>query len=131
MPSFVARRIRWAWLAGLGTALWMNRRDVVRWTRFASRSVSLRDELTFDTWWTEARVRAAITMDPVLRNDPDLDDVEVSDGRVTVRTSSASWPDAVTHINSLRKVKGVAEVACEPGALLGGIRVATDGTPVI
>ena len=131
LPSFVSRRVRWVWLAGVGTAVWMNRRDAARWWRFARRSIDRRDELDLHTWLTEARVRAAVTLDPVLRCDPGLDDVVVDDGNVTVRTASASWPDAATHLNGLRKVKGVANVWCEPGALLGGVRVTTDGVPVI
>jgi hypothetical protein len=131
IPSFVSRRLRWAWLAGGATVLWMNRRDAARWARFARRSIAGRDQLTLDSWLTEARVRAAITVDPVLRADPGLDDVVVDDGRVTVRTNSASWPDEATHLNGLRKVKGVADVSCEPGVLIGGVRVTADGVPVV
>ncbi|MDO8362645.1 MAG: hypothetical protein Q7V88_07095 [Actinomycetota bacterium] len=131
IPTFVSRRLRWVWLAGIGTTLWVNRRDVARWLRFARRSVAQRDKFDLQTWLTEARVRAAITVDPVLRCDPDLDDVVVEDGNVTIRTASMSWPDSVTHLNGVRKVKGVADVRCEPGELVGGTRVTSYGVPVI
>jgi hypothetical protein len=131
LPSFIARRVRWVWLAGVATSLWMNRRDVARWLRFGQRSIAQRDQLSFASWLTEARVRAAISIDPVLRCDPGLDDVVVEDGSVTLRTGSASWPDTVTHLNGLRKVKGVANIACEPGVLIGGVRIGTDGAPVL
>jgi hypothetical protein len=108
----------------------MNRRDAARWARFARRSVAERDQLTLQSWLTEARVRAAITIDPVLRADPGLEDVVVAGGKVTVRTTSMSWPDEATHLNGLRKVKGIADVSCEPGSLIGGVRVTADGFPV-
>jgi hypothetical protein len=111
--------------------MWMNRRDVARWGRFVRRSVADRDRFSLESWLTEARVRVAITSDPVLRCDPALDDVVVEEGNVTVMTSSASWPDAITHLNGLRKVKGVADVTAEPGALVGGVHVSIDGFPVV
>lgn len=114
MPAFIARRVRWVWFAGLATAVWMNRRDAARWLRFGARSIARRDQLDLQTWLTEARVRAAITTDPVLRCDPDLDDVEIANGKVTVRTGGVANWNAGTHLDALRRVKGVAHVACMP-----------------
>jgi len=114
LPSFIARRVRWIWVAGVATTVWMNRRDATRWLKFAARSVAQRDQLDLHSWATEARVRMAITTDPVLRCDPDLDDVVVNGGAVTVRTApSSKWEDG-PHLHALRKVKGVADVWCEP-----------------
>jgi hypothetical protein len=117
LPSFVARRVRVAWLAGAGTALWLNRRDVARWLRFVQRSVAARDEFDLHSWLVEARVRAAVTSDAVLRSDPSLSDVVVEDGTVTVHLA-ASGRDAIGRLNALRKVKGVADVWCVPNELV-------------
>ena len=114
VPSFVARRVRWAWLAAVSTALWVNRRDVLRWIVFLRRSLAQRGEITMSSWMTEARVRAAISRDPVLRADPALDDVEVDDGRVVLRSRLAAWPGSADHVARLGRVKGVAEVSCRP-----------------
>jgi hypothetical protein len=104
----------------------MNRRDVARWARFARRTAKRRDRGDLASWMTEARVRAAISLDPVLRRDPVLDDVVVADGRVEIHTASTTWPDIETHVNGLRKVKGVAEVRCEPGARIDGVHVSAN-----
>jgi hypothetical protein len=127
----VSRRVRWFWLAGLATSLWTNRRDVARWARFARRSSTRRDRGDLASWMTEARVRAAISLDPMLRRDPSLDDVVVEDGRVSIRTASATWPDVATHVNGLRKVKGVADVRCEPGRLIGDVPVPADDVATV
>ncbi|MEQ1701086.1 MAG: hypothetical protein ABMA25_13310 [Ilumatobacteraceae bacterium] len=114
IPPFIARRVRWVWFAGLTTAVWMNRRDAARWLRFGTRSVQQRDDFDMKSWLTEARLRAAVTADPVLRSDPDFDDIEVHEGEVTVRTAgTANW-DTGNHLDALRRVKGVAHVACRP-----------------
>lgn len=129
VPSFIARRIRWIWLAGVAGAVWMNRRDAARWWRFAARSVADRRRFDLSAWMTEARVRAAVTADPVLRADPDFDDVEVHQGEVTVRTAgTANW-DAGAHLDTLRKVKGVTQVSCQPGAHATSPTAATVTTP--
>jgi len=116
IPSFIARRFRWIWFTGVGTALWINRRDVARWGRFVGRSISNRDQLDLHSWMTEARVRAAITTDPVIRCDPDLDDVVVEGSNVTIHTNSHTG-DVAPHLDALRKVKGVAKVWCAPTSL--------------
>ncbi len=131
IPTFLSRRLRWVSLAGLASALWINRRDVARWLRFGRRSIRRGESLDLSAWMTEARVRAAVSLDPVLRADPSLDDIEVDDGNVTIRTRTTTWPDLATHMSGLRKVKGVADVRFEPGRLVGGTRLAADGTPVI
>ena len=114
MPSFVSRRLRWFWMAGIGTAAWMNRRDVARWARFGARSIAERDRFDLHEWLTEARVRAAITTDPVLRCDPRLDDVVVAQGKVIIRSRPVEAAHTDPHLDTLRKVKGVADVTWFP-----------------
>ena len=55
-------------------------------------------------------MRASVSSDPVLRHDPALHDVSVSDGVVTLLTNTVSWPDPFAQIVRLKKVKGISEV---------------------
>ena len=106
----VRRRTRPVWLAGLATAAWMNRKDIARWTEFVRRSVRQRRMLSLSDLLTEAKVRLALTADPVLRRDPALQDLAVHDGVVTLMTATPAWPDSAAHINRLKQVKGIADV---------------------
>jgi hypothetical protein len=98
------------WIAALASAAWMNRKDVVRWTDFLRRAFQQRDSRPLSEWITEAKVRMAVTSDPVLRRDPALKDVAVNDGVVTLLTSTAAWPDSGAHVRRLTRVKGVVDV---------------------
>ena len=101
IPRIVKRRIRPMWLAAVASAAWVNRKDVMRWTRvscvapYRQRQTRPLAELI-----TEAKVRAAVTSDPVLRRDPALKDLAVSDGVVTLMTNTAAWPDSAAHVES-------------------------------
>jgi hypothetical protein len=110
IPRVVSRRIRPMWIAALASGAWMNRKDVVRWTEFIRRAVQQRESRPLSEWITEAKVRMAVTSDPVLRRDPTLKDVAVNDGVVTLLTSTAAWPDSGAHVRRLTRVKGVADV---------------------
>jgi hypothetical protein len=97
-------------LAGLATAAWMNRKDIARWTEFAKRTVRQRRMLSVSDLITEAKVRLALTADPVLRRDPALKDLAVHDGVVTLMTNTSAWPDSTAHLTRLKQVKGIADV---------------------
>jgi len=97
-------------MAALVSAAWVNRRDLARWAEFARRAVLQRESKPMSEWVTEAKVRAAVTSDPVLRRDPSLKDVAVRDGVVTLLTSSPAWPSSNEHLRRLKRVKGVADV---------------------
>jgi len=110
IPRIVSRRIRPLWIAALASAAWVNRKDVIRWTEFLRRAVRQREARPLSEWITEAKVRAAVTSDPVLRRDPALKDLAVNDGVVTLMTNSQPWPDSAEHVRRLKRVKGVADV---------------------
>jgi len=104
------------WIAALASAAWVNRKDLGRWSDFLRRAVRQRQTRPLSELITEARVRAAVSSDPVLRRDPALDDVAVRDGVVTLLTHTSAWPDSAEHVKRLRRVKGIAEVNALPVA---------------
>jgi hypothetical protein len=106
----VKRRIRPMWLAALGSAAWVNRKDLARWTEFVRRAIQQRESRPLSEWITEAKVRMAVSSDPVLRRDPALKDVAVNDGKVTLLTNTPAWPNSDAHVQRLQRVKGVADV---------------------
>jgi hypothetical protein len=110
IPKVVKRRIRPLWLAALASAAWVNRKDVMRWTEFVRRAVGQRQTRPLSDLITEAKVRAAVTSDPVLRRDPALKDLAVRDGVVTLMTDSPAWPDSAAHVRRLTRIKGIDDV---------------------
>jgi hypothetical protein len=98
------------WLAALASAAWVNRKDVARWFEFLRRAVSQRQTRPLSDLITEAKVRAAVTSDPVLRRDPALKDLAVRDGVVTLMTNTAAWPDSGSHVRKLTRIKGIDDV---------------------
>ncbi len=98
------------WIAALASAAWVNRKDVVRWSEFLRRAVLQHQSRPLSEWITEAKVRVAVTSDPVLRRDPALKDVAVRNGVVTLLTSSTAWPNSGDHVRRLKRVKGIADV---------------------
>ena len=110
IPRIVKRRIRPMWLAAVASAAWVNRKDVMRWADFLRRAARQRQTRPLADWITEAKVRAAVTSDPVLRRDPALEDLAVSDGVVTLMTNTAAWPDSGAHVRRLTKIKGIDDV---------------------
>lgn len=115
IPRSVKRRFRPMWFAALASAAWANRHDLRRWANFLKRSLTERQSRSMADVLTEAKVRAAISMDPVLRRDASLQDVEVRDGAVTLYSDEASWPSSRNRFARLAKVKGVADVSAETG----------------
>jgi hypothetical protein len=116
IPRVISRRVRPLWIAALASAAWVNRKDVGRWAEFLRRAVTQRQTRPLSELITEARVRAAVTSDPVLRRDPALQDVAVRDGVVTLLTNTAAWPDSGDHLKRLKRVKGIADVTAVPVA---------------
>jgi hypothetical protein len=110
IPRAVNKRIRLMWIAALASAAWVNRKDVVRWVNFAKRAVRQRNARPMTDLVTEAKVRAAVTSDPVLRRDPALTDLAVHNGVVTLLTSSTGWPDEESHVRRLLKINGITDV---------------------
>jgi len=110
IPRVVKRRIRPMWIAALASAAWVNRNDVARWVEFMRRAVRQRQTRPLSEWITEAKVRAAVSSDAVLRRDPALKDLAVRDGVVTLVTTTAAWPDSRDHVRRLKRVKGIADV---------------------
>ncbi len=113
IPKLLRRRVRPVWVAAAALAAWTNRRDVTRWYRFVRRSVDQRRTTPFGEVLTEARVRATISADPVLRRDKSLDDVAVHDGVVTILTNSGGWPDPHDQIWRIKQVKGITDVTSQ------------------
>ena len=66
------------WIAALASAAWVNRKDVVRWADFCAVPSRQRRPGRCRISITEAKVRAAVTSDPVLRRDPALNDLAVT-----------------------------------------------------
>jgi hypothetical protein len=110
IPRAVNKRIRLMWMATLASAMWVNRKDVVRWANFAKRAFRQGRARPLADLVTEAKVRAAVTSDPVLRRDPALTDLAVHNGVVTLLTNTASWPDEEAHLRRLLKIKGIGDV---------------------
>jgi len=81
----------------------------MRWFSFLRRAASNRTQPLSETI-KEARVRAAVSADPMLRRDPAIDDLSYDAGVVTLRTSAPSWPDRDRLLRRLRSVPGVTDV---------------------
>ncbi len=116
IPRVISRRVRPLWIAALASAAWVNRKDLARWAEFLRRAVNQRQSRPLSELITEARVRAAVTSDPLLRRDPELEDIAVRDGVVTLLTRTSAWPDSGNHVKRLKRVKGIADVTAVPVA---------------
>jgi hypothetical protein len=89
--------------------LWANRRDVARWGRFVRRASSRNMRPTKQDLMLEARVRASLSSDPLLRQDPSIRDVRVRDGVVVLETPR-EWHNKSLAVTRLSQVKGVESV---------------------
>jgi hypothetical protein len=89
--------------------LWANRRDVARWARFLRRAGSRNMRPTKQDLMLEARVRASLSSDPLLRQDPSIRDVRVRDGVVVLETPR-EWHNKGLAVTRLAQVKGVESV---------------------
>lgn len=110
IPRAIARRLRPLWVAVVGSALWANRVDLKRWTTFARRALTERRNRPPGELLTEARVRLAISVDPMLRNDRQLKDLTVNNGTLALLTTTSSWSQPAGRTKRLSAIKGVNEV---------------------
>ena len=110
IPRSIKRKTRPLWLAALGSAAWTNRQDLKRWYDFAVNAVRERNHRPLSDLTTEAKVRAAVSMDTLLRRDPALKDLSVRDGVLTVYADLPGWRGAGDRVDRLARVKGVTRV---------------------
>lgn len=89
--------------------LWANRRDVARWSKFAKRAAMPATRPATADLKLEARVRASLSSDPLLRTDPSIRDLRVHDGIVVLETP-ADWHNKNLAITRLTQLKGVESV---------------------
>src|SRR3954463_11766759 len=90
-------------------ALWANRRDLMRWFNFAKRAAAPATRPKPEDLKLEARVRATLSADPLLRADPSIRDVRVRDGVVVLETP-AEWHNKTVALTRVGQVKGVESV---------------------
>ncbi len=109
MFKFIRRRVRPVWRTAALAFLWSNRRDVARWAKFAKRAVDGAARPSTADLKLEAKVRASLSTDPVLRADPSIRDVRVHDGIVVLETP-ADWKNKSLAVTRLTQVKGVESV---------------------
>lgn len=110
IPRTIKRRIRPMWFAALASAAWANRHDIKRWVDFGGRAVRERNQRPIAEVVTEAKVRAAVSLDPLMRRDQSLRDLSVNDGVVTLFADRAGWPGSRQNFGRLARVKGVTQV---------------------
>lgn len=109
MFSKIRRPFRPMYRSALLAMLWSNRRDVARWAKFAKRAATPATRPRAEDLKLEARVRAALSGDPALRNDPSIRDIRVHDG-IVVLEAPAEWHNKTIALTRLRQVKGVESV---------------------
>ena len=109
MIKQLRRRIRPMWRSAMLAFLWANRRDVARWARFVKRALTPATRPDSQDLKLEAKVRASLSADPLLRQDPSIRDVRVRDG-VVVLESPAGWHNKALAVTRLSQVKGVESV---------------------
>jgi hypothetical protein len=97
------------WMS-IAAGLWRNRRDVQRWIGFVRRNLASGARRPLADLLTEAKVRAAVSSDPVLRHDASLDDITVEYGVVTALLTTEPWPDLRSSMLRLKRVKGITDV---------------------
>jgi osmotically-inducible protein OsmY len=109
MIKKLRKRIRPMWRSAMVAFLWANRRDVARWARFAKRASVPNTRPSSQDLKLEAKVRASLSTDPLLRQDPSIRDIRVRDG-IVVLESPADWHNKGLAVTRLSQVKGVESV---------------------
>jgi hypothetical protein len=105
----IRKSVRPVYRSAIAAFLWANRRDAIRWGRFAMRAVAPSTRPTPADLKLEARVRASLSVDPLLRQDPSIRDIRVRDGVVVVE-SPPEWHNKALAVTRLSQVKGVESV---------------------
>jgi hypothetical protein len=104
------RKLAWPmWRSAALAFVWANRRDAVRWARFVRRAAMPATRPTAEDLKLEAKVRASLSADPLLRQDPSIRDVRVHDGVVVLETPFL-WHNKALAVTRLTQVKGVESV---------------------
>ncbi len=103
------KRLRPLMRTAVLAAAWQNRRDVARWAKFAKRAAMPATRPSTADLKLEARVRASLSSDPILRMDPSIRDLRVRDGVVVLETP-AEWQNKALAITRLSQLKGVESV---------------------
>jgi len=109
MIKKLRKSIRPMWRSAVIAFMWANRRDAMRWARFARRAAARNTRPDAEDLKLEARVRASLSADPVLRQDPSIRDLRVHDGVVVLETPS-NWHNRALAMTRLAQVKGVEAV---------------------
>ena len=110
MLKMLRRQAKPLWRSAALAFLWANRRDAVRWARFVTRAAAKKKTRPdARDLRLEAKVRAALSADPLLRQDPSIRDVRVRDGVVVLETP-AGWHNKGLAVTRLGQVKGVESV---------------------
>jgi len=108
MLKTIRRSVRPFYRSALVAFLWANRRDAARGAKFAQRAASSKRPSAADLK-LEARVRASLSADPLLRQDPSIRDLRVRDG-VVVLESPRDWHNRALAVTRIGQVKGVESV---------------------
>jgi hypothetical protein len=109
MIKKLRKRIRPMWRSAMIAFLWANRRDVARWARVAKRASIANTRPSSPDHKREAKVRASLSADTQLRQDPSIRDIRVRDG-IVVLESPADWHNKGLAVTRLSQVKGVESV---------------------
>ena len=109
MSSFIRKPAGHLFRVAALSFLWINRRDAARWARFAKRAAPPTTRPDPQDLKLEARVRASISADPILRVDPSIRDLRVCDGAVVLETPLV-WHNEALALSRLRQVDGVESV---------------------
>jgi hypothetical protein len=109
MLKKVRKRLGPMYRSAIVAFLWANRRDVARWTKFARRAALPSSRPRKEDLLLEARVRASLSADPLLRQDPSIRDLRVRDGVVVLETPT-EWHNKGLAVMRLSQIKGVESV---------------------
>ena len=109
MFKLIRKPLRPFYRSAAVAVLWANRRDALRWAKFAKRAASGGTRPTAADLKLEARVRLSLSLDPVLRQDASLQDVRVRNGVVTLQ-SPDGWHNRGIAVKRLGQINGVESV---------------------
>lgn len=109
MFNLIRKPLRPFYRSAAVAVLWANRRDALRWAKFAGRVANGGTRPTAADLKLESRVRLSLTLDPVLRQDASLKDVRIRNGVVTLQAPDG-WNNRDIAVRRLGKIRGVESV---------------------